>query len=93
MSELKDIVFDIVTNPPCRECEFWDVQVCILKVLHPDIEDKCALVRKLLDVTDRCDDCNLYQMTFGTKSVEEIHREENAEFDRLYREAYPEVEL
>ena len=43
-------------------------------------------------VKDQCEDCALYQLTYGTKSVEEIHGKENAETDRLYREAYPNKE-
>ena len=57
MTLKREVIFDIVTDPPChhceigiiRVCEFWDVQghYCFLKDVHSDTE-KCPLVDKIL---------------------------------------------
>ncbi len=47
--ELREKVFDIVTDPPCRKCEFWDRDghFCFLKDIHKTT-GKCALLDQIL---------------------------------------------
>ncbi len=51
--ELREKIFDIVTDPPCRQgykyCEFWDKvgHYCYLKNIHQDTK-KCVLVDQII---------------------------------------------
>ncbi len=49
--ELREKIFDMITDPPCcgTECEFWDVEgyYCFLKDMHPN-SSKCQLTDKFL---------------------------------------------
>ena len=47
--EFKEKIFDLVTDPPCRGCEFWDRQgyYCFLKDMH-ELSTKCSLVPQIL---------------------------------------------
>ena len=49
MTELREQIFDIITDAPCRKCEFWDWQgrYCWLKNMHPDSR-KCTLLDQIL---------------------------------------------
>ena len=51
VKELRSDIFCIVTGPPCRECEFWDVQghYCFVEIVHFDGIDKCKLVDKIME--------------------------------------------
>lgn len=44
---IREGLFDLVTDPPCRTCEFWDVQghYCWLKNVHPD-SARCWLMNQ-----------------------------------------------
>ena len=51
ISKFKEAIFDLITDPPCRNCEFWDVQehYCWLKNMHPT-SSKCELINQILDL-------------------------------------------
>ena len=48
--EMIDKIFYIVTDPPCKECEFWDVQghYCFLEDIRKNSRDKCILTSNIL---------------------------------------------
>jgi len=52
--ELRDLIFDAITDPPCRRCEFWDVQghYCFLESIHSDTK-KCELLDQILDLIEQ----------------------------------------
>ena len=70
MSEqLREWIFPLATDPPCRICEFWDTQghYCFLKDMHKDSK-KCVLIDQILslkvngytlqgliDIAEQCD--------------------------------------
>jgi len=56
IDEMREKIFELVTDPPCRKCEFWDVQehYCWLRDTHPN-SSKCELMNQLLNLkTDTC---------------------------------------
>ena len=46
---ITDKIFYIVTNPPCKDCEYWDVQghSCFLEGMHKNT-NKCILTSHIL---------------------------------------------
>jgi len=49
--EVREQIFDLVTDPPCSKCEFWDREghFCFLKDIHKTT-DKCTLLDQILDL-------------------------------------------
>ena len=52
VDQLWDSIFEAVTKPPCRECEFWDSQghYCFMEHYpHAYTMKKCPLVNKITE--------------------------------------------
>jgi len=51
LDKVREEIFDLITDPPCRHCDFWDVQghYCWLKNMHPSSK-KCELMNQILNI-------------------------------------------
>jgi len=84
MEELREKIFDAVTDPPCRNCEFWDVQghYCYLKDLHPNTK-KCRLLDQILAIIKQAG----YVKLADDQSLPCITHRYGSEFGSGYAEA------
>jgi hypothetical protein len=49
MEKYREEIFGLVTDPPCRKCDFWDVKghYCWLRNMYPDSK-KCELLGQII---------------------------------------------
>jgi len=61
---LKEMIFDLVTSPPCSKCEFWDMDghSCFSRAVHKTT--RCKLLDQILALVKEA----------GYKSPEEVER-------------------
>lgn len=53
MERVREKIFDLITDPPCRNCDWWVVQerYCWLKDQHLD-SSKCELINQILSISE-----------------------------------------
>ena len=63
-AKLREQIFDIITDAPCRKCGFWDWQgrYCWLKNMHPDSR-KCTLLDQILELMPKYEPVQLEALT------------------------------
>ena len=73
--ELREKMLDLVADPPCRKCEFWDMQGhhCFL-ISITESTAECGLLNQILALVDiyfiDCNEC-FAQSVLALKELEE----------------------